>query len=31
MFYNIEIIESKVLDRKYANTLKMLVELSKSQ
>lgn len=31
MFYNIEILEYKLLNRKYIKTLKMLVELSKSQ
>lgn len=31
IFYNTEILEYKMLNRKYINILKMLVELSKSQ
>lgn len=31
MFYNIETLKYKLLNRKYTNTLKILVELSKSQ
>lgn len=31
MFYNIETLKYKLLNRKYTNTLKMLIELSKSQ